>query len=231
MQAINTLENATIEDVEHFIDGNNLGDSPLNLICGTKQPLAVKKALSTTAGEYLVNTPNKIGVTPLIAAIKNDDFGSVYALLENGANPNLADINDDSPLHLAVRFATSNIPRILLKHGAQFTLNSNQENVLHALAENSNPSEIHREWLEAFIGLECDVNAQDIIGDTPLHIASEHGNKEMVEALLAAGADLNIKNNQGLSPDEIPALGEDQETAAKRAIQREIRKKRLFTVV
>ena len=39
------------------------------------------------------------------------------------------------------------------------------------------------------------VNAKDSKGDTPLHVAALHGNAEVAEALIAAGADVNAKNN------------------------------------
>lgn len=39
------------------------------------------------------------------------------------------------------------------------------------------------------------VNAQDNAGDTPLHQAVLHGNYKVAEALIAAGADVNVKNS------------------------------------
>jgi ankyrin repeat protein len=39
------------------------------------------------------------------------------------------------------------------------------------------------------------VNEKDSLGDTPLHVAALHGQIEVVQALIAAGADVNAKNN------------------------------------
>lgn len=41
------------------------------------------------------------------------------------------------------------------------------------------------------------VNIQDIIGDTPLHVASAEGRLDVVKFLLANGADINILNKKG----------------------------------
>lgn len=39
------------------------------------------------------------------------------------------------------------------------------------------------------------VNAQDNAGDTPLHLAALHGEYKVAEALIAAGANVNVKNS------------------------------------
>jgi ankyrin repeat protein len=39
------------------------------------------------------------------------------------------------------------------------------------------------------------VNAQDKSGDTPLHVAALHGQYKVAEALIAAGANVNVKNS------------------------------------
>jgi ankyrin repeat protein len=39
------------------------------------------------------------------------------------------------------------------------------------------------------------VNEKDNLGDTPLHVAALHGQVEVAQALIAAGADVNAKNN------------------------------------
>src|ERR1700678_1214299 len=39
------------------------------------------------------------------------------------------------------------------------------------------------------------LNDKDNLGDTPLHVAALHGQLNVVQALVAAGADVNAKNN------------------------------------
>ena len=38
-----------------------------------------------------------------------------------------------------------------------------------------------------------DVNAPDTAGDAPLHLAADQGSVDMARALLAAGADVNLR--------------------------------------
>jgi ankyrin repeat protein len=46
----------------------------------------------------------------------------------------------------------------------------------------------------------ADVNARDNNGVTPLHIAAENGNCDLVSILIANGADVNVKDKAGESP-------------------------------
>ena len=47
----------------------------------------------------------------------------------------------------------------------------------------------------------ADVNAKDEArGLTPLHFATQNGQKEIVELLIADGADVNAKMNNGMPP-------------------------------
>jgi ankyrin repeat protein len=47
--------------------------------------------------------------------------------------------------------------------------------------------------VKQFIAAGTDVNARNENGDTPLHNAAEWGYKEIVELLIAEGADVNAK--------------------------------------
>ncbi|XP_058449295.1 ankyrin-1-like, partial [Malaya genurostris] len=48
-----------------------------------------------------------------------------------------------------------------------------------------------------------DLTAKDSRGDTPLHRAALHGNREIVDLLLREGADFSVKNNEGYSPENL----------------------------
>jgi ankyrin repeat protein len=47
------------------------------------------------------------------------------------------------------------------------------------------------------------INTQNCYGETPLHWAVFNGSVEIVQALLNAGADMFVKDNQGISPLEM----------------------------
>ena len=54
-----------------------------------------------------------------------------------------------------------------------------------------------------FIFQDCDVNAVDNDGDTPLHLASEDGHVAVVSLLVASGADLYSLNRRGESAKDV----------------------------
>jgi ankyrin repeat protein len=48
------------------------------------------------------------------------------------------------------------------------------------------------------------VNSKDDMGDTPLHVAALHGEVAVAQALIAASADVNVKNSAGpFTPDDL----------------------------
>jgi ankyrin repeat protein len=48
---------------------------------------------------------------------------------------------------------------------------------------------------------------KNTIGETPLHLAAETGQKGVAELLLMHGADVNAKNTDGLTPLHLAARG------------------------
>ncbi|MCB2101839.1 MAG: ankyrin repeat domain-containing protein, partial [Rhodobacterales bacterium] len=54
----------------------------------------------------------------------------------------------------------------------------------------------------------ADVNAPDLLGDTPLHLANHMGRGDIADTLRAAGADGDAINRSGLLPWEMAPLGE-----------------------
>ncbi|XP_058456851.1 ankyrin-1-like [Malaya genurostris] len=51
-----------------------------------------------------------------------------------------------------------------------------------------------------------DLTAKDSRGDTPLHCAAQHGNREIVALLLKEGVGFNIENNRGYSPENLARI-------------------------
>lgn len=48
--------------------------------------------------------------------------------------------------------------------------------------------------------MKADVNCKNKSGRTPLHIAAQKGNAELVKILLSFGANKTIKDNLGMTP-------------------------------
>jgi ankyrin repeat protein len=131
------------------------------------------------------------------------DYESILNFLELLAKYN-ADFNilnkqliQYSPLHLAILAVPHcTIIPCLLKNGAH--INNYRESLLNTIVSRC------PYYLTYFLCYPIDnINQQDQIGDTALHIACSKNDEESVEKLLIAGADKNIKNKNGLTPFEV----------------------------
>ena len=154
------------------------------------------------AGANANEAQPKTAVTPLIIASAMANAKVVDLLLENKADPNARDTNGYAPLHRVVRDSDYGmdverkdrilvIVKDLLKHGADPNLRIEQDKELAA-------GEIKR-GANAFYGKRTAVTVTEIIlqGSTPLVLASETSNLDVVKALVEAKADPNIATDTG----------------------------------
>uniref|UniRef100_A0ABD2WV71 Uncharacterized protein n=1 Tax=Trichogramma kaykai TaxID=54128 RepID=A0ABD2WV71_9HYME len=113
----------------------------------------------------------KTGESPLHLALRAQNKELAILLLRSGANPNLANKDGATPLHIICQgyFNIENMTEIL------FEINSNKSQTLQFNARTKN-------------------------GDTPLHFAMQNSNRKMIEFLLRNGADPNMVNNEGFTP-------------------------------
>ena len=118
-----------------------------------------------------------IGVTPLIRAAKAGDIPVVKLLLAHGALANLPNFNGDTPLMAAVGKGWINSPT----RGAFYT----EEEALQVYA--------------LLRGAGADVNARTHFNETALHSAALRGWNEIVKKLIADGAQLDVKDGNGLT--------------------------------
>eukprot|EP00731_Ephydatia_muelleri_P014728 Em0008g448a len=120
--------------------------------------------------------------TALLLSSKYGHTAVYFALHERGADVNAKDVNG----HTAVDLATINYhPNLLLECKSQGAL-------LRAASEDGDTSIVQKLLNEG-----ADVNSRDILGRTALHVA---GNVETARALIAAGADLNAKDEGSVAP-------------------------------
>ncbi|MBI4399957.1 ankyrin repeat domain-containing protein [Candidatus Micrarchaeota archaeon] len=132
--------------------------------------------------------------TPLQIALIHDHFKIVNLLLERGADINIEG-TDAPPLHYAIPHL--DIVKILLGRGAK----PNAKDILgrtalHEAAEN-NCAEIARLLIE----IGWDVDAVDEYKKwAPLHIAAEKNNVEVAIVLIDNHANLNLEDNNQLTP-------------------------------
>uniref|UniRef100_A0ABD2WVF3 Uncharacterized protein n=1 Tax=Trichogramma kaykai TaxID=54128 RepID=A0ABD2WVF3_9HYME len=109
------------------------------------------------------------GRSPLHIALDNDCTEVFELLLREGANPNFA--YDDAlftPLHSICK------------------MEDGDDNLVKMLFEISDEKHV-----------QVQVDARNILGETPLHLALEHDNIEIAKLLLQKGADPNSANDEG----------------------------------
>ena len=120
--------------------------------------------------------------TILMGAANQANLEFIAALLENGADPNLASPKTgETPLHAATAKGFNkgmfDCVKLLLESGAD-------------------PN------IKAKSGIPTATYYRDIkvVGETPLHLAAAYGTKEMIEILLEYKADPALKDDRGESP-------------------------------
>jgi ankyrin repeat protein len=102
-------------------------------------------------------------------------------------------------------YDASNIKGKLMElHSKGFNLNirdSNDNTLLHVvLAKYCNTDNSHYEFLQWLITLGIDINHRNNKGYTALHVSKDNDNEvKCISLLLGAGADWNIKNNNGVN--------------------------------
>jgi ankyrin repeat protein len=145
---------------------------------GSAQPLAGRRALSATASE---------GATPLLVATMRAQVPMALFLLEQGADPNIADAGL-APLHWASATWENGTANPVYGFDEPMAGISDRQAKLQLvrslLAHGANPNARMTRTKPAFAG-----GYTDSVGATPLLLASSVDDVEMMRLLLAAGAD------------------------------------------
>lgn len=207
----------------HFV--NNNYETPLFSII--RKPNTANIVSKLIAAKSDVNNLAR-GITPLIAAINNNNSTNVQILLEHKANINLDDgksYDSQPPLLLAINNNNIEITKILIDAKANVTtagliiavrkqneaiidlLLANNANVNVTTNYNSSPLFIavannNNNIINKLLNHNADINN----GDTPLlHNATKHNNEALVTQILKAGSDVYSLNNYM----QIPLLDAD----------------------
>ena len=125
-----------------------------------------------------VNAPNDLGYTALHLAIQEGHTDIARLLIEKGADLNVKHSNGWTALHFAVQKGHKEIVVLLLSSGA-YKADKN------------------------------DINARNCIGETALHVAARLGREEIgdeiINLLIARGADVNAKDDIGYTAVKLAA--------------------------
>ena len=144
----------------------------------------------------------------LLSHIAHPDLVSLF--LSYGVDPAVANNYGFYPLDAAAASAPLESVRILLDHGA--SPSSPRSHSMNAAAQSDVPSRIDVLQLLLEHGADINALADDYPAPseamkagregTPLHAAAKWGNKEVMAWLLKQGADVNVKNEVGLTYEE-----------------------------
>jgi ankyrin repeat protein len=123
---------------------------------------------------------NRLGATPLFLAAKTVDVEILKVLVEAGADARMPSADGTTPLMVAAGLAMWYVG----EDGGSL------------------PGQEHEaiEAVRLLVGLGSDVNAVNLMGETPLHGAAFRGVNEIAELLVEKGARLDAKDRHGWTP-------------------------------
>ena len=196
------------------------GNTPLHIAADASSPtlderesVAVIRVLLD--GGANPNVPNRWGDTPLHVAARPHGLhgpAGVELLLRAGADPNKTNDRGNTPLHAAVEPLGSDSEEsvgALLDAGANPKAVNRDGPTPLLLFVRHGPDDGRPAALLVQAGADPDRKAPD--GDAPLHIAirkgGNRGKEEVVDALLAGGADPCIEDAKGFIPYNVAGLG------------------------
>lgn len=202
----------------HASDGRK--STPLHLAAGYNRTRIVQLLLQHGAD---VHAKDKGGLVPLHNACSYGHFEVTEMLLKAGANVNAMDLWQFTPLHEAASKSRIEVCSLLLSHGADPTLvNCHSKSALdsaptrelqerlqyefkgHSLLEGARQTDLSR--VRKY--LEVVAFKHPYTGDTALHCAAASPfpkRKQVVDALIRKGANLNEKNKEHLTALHIAA--------------------------
>ncbi len=180
---------------------NEFGSTPLGEAAKLADARMVKTLLDAGARP---DNPNQDGETALMLAIKNGALPAVEMLIKAGANVNARETFHRQTALMWAAAAPTNageMVKLLLSKGADFK-----------------PRALYSDW-ESQITSEPRAQYRPVGGLTALLYATRDGCFECVEALLAAGADINFPTPEGVTPLML-AVDNDHNEVAKLLLDR-----------
>ena len=206
------------------------GDTPLHVAADASSPTLGERESAAVIRVLLEggadpNVPNRRGDTPLHVAARTHGRGDpagVELLLRGGADPDRKNERGDTPLHAAVEPYSRHSDAVvgaLLDGGANPKAVNRDGMTPLLLSVRHGPDDGRPAALLLRAGADPDRKAPD--GDAPLHTAiregGSRGKEEVVDALLAGGADPCIEDARGFIPYNVAEEGGHIHRALSRA--------------
>ncbi|XP_029036122.1 uncharacterized protein LOC117603560 isoform X2 [Osmia lignaria lignaria] len=196
------------------------GQTPIHCACAEEHLEAVEVLIGLGANG---DAQDNEGNTPLHVATRTRHTAIAQLLLKAGANTELTDEMGFTPLHVAASQGCKGILDSMIQHGAALNKQCKYGNTpLHLACQNNEV-----ETVEILINKGVDLNCLNSVGkidvplrtdsdsflflfqrlQSPIHIAAEMGHTDICELLLAAGANIEQREQSGRTPLYIAARG------------------------
>ena len=126
--------------------------------------------------------------TPLNLSSYWNNFMTVFLLLDNGADANIAAANGYTPLHLAVMNGNQNLVKLFLEKNASVnTQTADGNSPLHLAVSNG-----FFDIAKLLVKKGSNVNLQNKEGRTPLFLGVKNKQKQLIKLLIENEADVTI---------------------------------------
>ncbi|XP_023723518.1 ankyrin repeat and SOCS box protein 3 isoform X3 [Cryptotermes secundus] len=174
--------------------GDNRGWTPLHEATAANNIRCLHLLLQK--GQQYVNQRTMEGETPLLLACKfQDSTELVQMLLDCGADVNLGDNENHTPLHEACRNGRLSVAKILVAAGANVNeMNYNSCTPLHCAVSSF---ETNATLVKYLISKGADVSIQDECGRTSLFLASELQRWNMIKHMETALCPVDTRSVDG----------------------------------
>eukprot|EP00166_Cyanidium_caldarium_P001791 ctg_1927.g417 len=132
-----------------------------------------------------VDVASAVGWTPLFIAARHGHVSTCRQLLLLGADPRRRDVDEWTPLHVAVSNNQPDVVRLLVSEGGivpRYVRAKHSWTPMHSAAQHG-----HWPMLRLLLELDCDANVETGDGWTPLHSAVKNGHLHVVKELVQSG--------------------------------------------
>lgn len=221
----------TTSIAEAIKDPDAVVESTLTALVGSGDTAAIGVLLADNPD--LAHHRDNSGATLLQVAAEHSKIDMAKLLLDHGADVNAKDDRGVTPLHAAVWQGDKEVAEFLLVHGADINAKDDQGvTPLRSIEFQEDFMQLLRQYLpscreiheaarngdvlkvKALIDTNPDlVFVREQNGETPLYAAAKSGNKDVVELLLASGADIFAKSSDGVKLSVLANKNGHQEVA------------------
>lgn len=195
----------------------------INLIKEDRRPMKASHINKLLAEGADINGVD--GEFPLFYGVVNQNYNVVKYLIERGANVSQSNNNGVTPLNIACAWSDTRIGKLLIKNGANIMAKASDGSTPLILATSRNNVDLVKMLLDADAEASASASAlaapssalaapspssssitystleeYNNLGETPLNIACENENRELIELFVSLGANLAHAMNNGDKP-------------------------------